>query len=137
MSQREVPKILIVDDDRFMRKTLKTMLRVVGQFDYEEADDGAAALESVSAGRHDLVICDVGMTPMGGLEFVAKLRNHPDETLRTTPVIMFTADTKEATIRGAAQLRVDGYLVKPVSPKQLADRLRAVFNPPRQARAGN
>ena len=48
---------------------------------------------------------------------------------------MFTGDKTEATIRGAAQLRVDGYLVKPVSPKQLADRLRSIFNPPKQARA--
>jgi CheY-like chemotaxis protein len=136
MSQRAIPKILIVDDDRFMRKTLKTMLRVVGQYDYEEADDGATALEAVTAGRHDLVICDIGMVPMGGLEFVEKLRNHQDETLRGTRVIMFTGDTKEATIRGAAQLRVDGYLVKPVSPKQLGDRLRTIFNPPQQARAG-
>lgn len=130
MSNPKTPRILIVDDERFMRTTVKQMLRLIGQFTFEEAGDGAAALLAVAGFKPDLVICDNGMAPMSGLEFLDKLRDHDDEALRRTPVIMLTGDAKEGTLLDAARMQVSGYLVKPVSPKQLGDRLRVVFGAP-------
>jgi two-component system, chemotaxis family, chemotaxis protein CheY len=136
MSKHEIPRILIVDDDNFMRKTVRMMLRTLGMHEYDEANSGAGALAAVREFRPNLVICDIGMTPMSGLEFVEKLRNHPDTTLCDTRVIMLTADAKKATILSAAQLRVDGYLVKPVSLKHLGDHLRTSLGMPHSAHTG-
>jgi two-component system chemotaxis response regulator CheY len=136
MNPPENKRILIVDDERFMRSTVKVMLRAIGQFTVEEAADGTAALEAVAMFKPDVVICDNGMAPMNGLEFVAKLRGHAEERLRGTPVVMLTGDAKEATLLDAAKLKVSGYLVKPVSAKQLGDRLRLLLNGAQPARTG-
>jgi two-component system, chemotaxis family, chemotaxis protein CheY len=121
-------KVLIVDDEPFMRRTIKVMLRVVGRFLVEEADDGASALDLVATFEPDLVLCDIRMPGMSGLQFVEQLRTHPLETLRNTPVLMLTVDAGEATILDAARLKVSGYLVKPVSPKQLGRHINAIFH---------
>jgi two-component system chemotaxis response regulator CheY len=135
MNNPQLRRILIVDDEPFMRATVKQMLRLSGQFTFEEAGDGAAALNAVAEFKPDLVICDNGMVPMTGLDFLKKLRAHEDEALRRTLVIMLTADAKEETLLGAARLKVSGYLVKPVSPKKLGERLRQVFTGSQSAQA--
>ena len=73
MSDREPPRILIVDDEPFMRTTVKAMLRMIGRFLVMDATDGTDALAKVSSFKPDLIICDIGMTPMGGIEFVDRL----------------------------------------------------------------
>ena len=130
MNKRENRRILIVDDERFMRSTVRVMLRTIGEFTVEEAADGAAALEALPHFKPDVILCDNSMTPMKGLDFVAKLRDHAEAALRGTPVVMLTGDAKEATLLGAAKLKVSGYLVKPVSAKQLAERLRGILDAP-------
>lgn len=64
---------------------------------------------------------------MNGLQFVERLRNHADPALREIAVVMQTVHDDVATIQSAAHLRIDGYLLKPMSPKRLGDRLRAIF----------
>jgi CheY-like chemotaxis protein len=112
-------RILVVDDERFMRTTIKSMLRAAGYFNVDEAADGAAALSTIDVFRPHLVLCDVAMSPMGGIEFVEKLRCHTDEARRGTRVIMLTANANEETVHLAKRLQLDGYLLKPVSSKQL------------------
>jgi len=129
-------RILVVDDESFMRSTVRLMLRVVGRFIVEEAADGAAALAALAVFRPDLVLCDVDMLPMGGIEFVEKLRYHTDHAQRGTRVIMLTADAKEATILTAARLQLNGYLLKPVSPKQLGALIHNVLKLPQSHLGG-
>jgi two-component system chemotaxis response regulator CheY len=119
-------KVLIVDDEAFMRKTIKAMLRVVGRFLVEEADDGDAALALLPTFRPDIVLCDIQMPRVDGLQFVQQLRSHREGDLRETPVLMLTVSADEATILGAARLKVSGYLVKPVSPKLLSSHISAI-----------
>ena len=119
-------KVLIVDDEPFMRRTIKAMLRVVGRFLVEEADDGDAALALLPTFRPDIVLCDIQMPRVDGLQFVRQLRNHREGDLRETPVLMLTVSADEATILGAARLKVSGYLVKPVSPKLLGSHISAI-----------
>jgi two-component system, chemotaxis family, chemotaxis protein CheY len=128
MSDVSGPRILLVDDEAFMRRTARSMLRATGRFIVEEAADGAAALALLAWFLPDLVLCDVGMLPMSGMEFVERLRCHTDHTQRGTRVIMLTADANEATILSAAQLQLSGYLLKPVSPKQLGALVRRALN---------
>jgi len=130
MSGLPGPRILVVDDESFMRMTVRSMLRVIGRFNVEEAADGAAALATLAVFRPDLVLCDIGMAPMGGIEFVEKLRRDHDEARRATRVIMLTADANEATILTVVRLRLVGYLLKPVSPKQLGALVRGVLGLP-------
>ncbi len=126
-SEADVRKVLVVDDEPFMRKTIKAMLRMVGKFLVEEADDGGAALALIPTFKPDIVLCDVRMPRVGGLQFVEQLRGHRDANLRDTPVIMLTVNADEATVLSATRLKVIGYLVKPVSPKQLAAHINAAL----------
>jgi two-component system chemotaxis response regulator CheY len=115
-----------------MRRTIRLMLRAVGRFRAEEADDGDAGLALVPIFRPDLVLCDIHMPRVNGLQFVEQLRNHRQGELRHTPVVMLTGSAEEETIMGAARLTISGYLVKPVSPKLLGSHINAIF-PGRQA----
>lgn len=120
-------KILVVDDERFMRATTKAVLRAVGRVLVTEADDGDAALIQVEQFHPDIVLCDVAMTRIGGLRFVELLRKHPEAQVRDTPVIMLSGHAEQQTIVAAAKLGINGYLIKPISPKQLGDELRNVL----------
>ena len=78
MSELEGRRILVVDDEPFMRRTIKAVLRVIDQFVIAEADNGVVALGLLAEFKPDVVLCDVAMPHMDGLEFVAQLREHPD-----------------------------------------------------------
>lgn len=127
MSNLEGLKILIVDDDPFMRRTIRAVLRAIDRFVVEEAADGDIALELIGVFKPDVALCDVVMPGTGGLEFVAQLRKHPEAALRLTPVIMLTGRADEATVRDAARLQIRGFVIKPISPKLLAGHLQTIF----------
>jgi two-component system chemotaxis response regulator CheY len=127
MRNLEGLRILVVDDEPFMRRTIRAVLRAIDHFDVEEAPDGDLALDLVAVFRPDVVLCDIAMPRMGGLQFVARLREHPVEELRLIPVMILTGQADETTVRGAARLRIDGFVVKPVSPKLLRAHLHNIF----------
>jgi two-component system chemotaxis response regulator CheY len=120
-------RILIVDDEPFLRTTVRLVLRQVGRFEVADADDGETALAKIDKFRPDLILCDIGMGGMSGLDFVARLRRLPDPKLARTPVVMLTADADVATVQEAIKAGVNGYLVKPVSAKMLAARLEQLL----------
>ena len=134
MSNLEGLKVLIVDDDPFMRRTIRAVLRAIDRFVVEEAADGDIALGLIDVFRPDLVLCDVVMPRAGGLEFVAHLRKNPDAALRLTPVIMLTGRTDEATVRDAARLADPWFRgqagLAEVAGGPLADHLRQAAGDP-------
>ena len=127
MDPCEGRKVLIIDDERFIRDMIKLVLRAVSRFDIAEADDGDTGLVQTDEFRPDVVLCDITMPRMGGLQYVAMLRKHPDARLRSTPVIILTGHAEEATVQDAVRLQVNGFLVKPVSPKSLSGPLRKIL----------
>ncbi len=129
MSGPPTLRVLIVDDESFVRSTIKAILRVIGDFAVTEAGDGEAALAllEIESNRPDLVLCDLNMQPMGGLQFVGALRSHANPALRDIAVVMVTVHADELSVQNAVRLKIAGYLVKPISPKQLRDRLQAIF----------
>ncbi len=129
MTNFESTRILIVDDEAFMRQTIRQMLKVMGSLMVSEAADGRAALYEVDKFKPDLVLCDVSMAPMTGIKFIEKLRAHADPERRQTPVIMLTAHTDEKIVADALKLGISGYVVKPVSPRHLAERVNAALKP--------
>ncbi len=120
-------KVLVVDDEPFMRKTIRAVLRAAAHFVTTEADDGDIALEMAERSKPDVVLCDITMPRMGGLRFVELLRKHREPRMRDLPVIILTGHAEKATVIAASKLRINGYLVKPISPKQLSDQLQIVL----------
>lgn len=102
-------RILVVEDDDVMRELLVLHLRSAG-YAVEDAPDAIAAGYAVLKAPPDLIVCDIGMPHMNGLEFVAAMR--ADKTVRRMPVIFLTAI--EDGIERARQLGTQEYLLKPL-----------------------
>ncbi|CUW41204.1 putative chemotaxis protein CheY [Magnetospirillum sp. XM-1] len=114
-------KVLVIDDQEFVRTIVKKMLQQVGIGQVVEAHDGNSGLEAAERERPDVVICDVQMRPMDGFGFVKMLRALPFG--RTLPVVMLTAHTDAATVGRAKELDVNAFLAKPVLPPALKEKI--------------
>ncbi len=119
-------KVLIIDDQEFVRTIVKKMLQQVGIGSVVEAHDGNSGLETVERERPDVVICDVQMRPMDGFGFVRMLRALPFG--KALPVVMLTAHTDAATVGRAKELDVNAFLAKPVLPPALKEKIVKVIS---------
>jgi len=123
--------ILIVDDEPFMRKTLTQMLKLLGISKIREATNGRHALNMLVGSpiveRPNLVLCDVGMDLMDGIELLEKMRGQSDLDIAGLPVIVVSAHSDMETVRKAADRYIAGYLVKPFTAEQLQARLEKVM----------
>ncbi|WP_096701404.1 response regulator [Magnetospirillum sp. 15-1] len=119
-------KVLIIDDQEFVRTIVKKMLQQVGVGSVVEAHDGNSGLETVEMERPDVVICDVQMRPMDGFGFVKMLRALPFG--KDLPVVMLTAHTDAATVGRAKELNVNAFLAKPVLPPALKEKIIKVMS---------
>ncbi|MEK9968448.1 MAG: response regulator [Ferrovibrio sp.] len=116
-------RILVIEDESYTRMMIGGLLRQIG-FNYiGEAAEGEAGFKETVRTRPQVVLCDVHMAPLDGLGYLAKLRGFANETIAATPVVFLTADKQQETVLTAKQLKVDGYLVKPVSLQVLRQRL--------------
>lgn len=125
-------KFLIVDDSPFMREVLRRVLRHFDVSSIREAGDGAEALEIMQAWTPDIILLDWEMSPFNGLDFTRMVRASTRGNECFTPVIMVSAHAEYWRIQQARNSGVNEYLVKPVSPKSLFSRIRAVIERPRQ-----
>lgn len=116
-------KVLIVDDSAVMRKIVERALRQGGLDLGEvlEAGNGAEALLAVRKGGLDLILSDINMPVMDGLEF---LRNLAAEDLaKGVPVVMITTEGSESRVVEALSAGARGYLRKPFTPEQVKERV--------------
>ncbi len=118
-------KILIVDDFSTMRRIIKTLLRELGFSNTHEADDGNSALPLLQSGGFDFVITDWNMPGMSGLHLLKAIRS--DAHLSTLPVLMVTAECKRDQVVEAAQVGVDGYIVKPFTADTLKEKIEKIW----------
>jgi DNA-binding response OmpR family regulator len=121
------PRVLIVEDDEEIAQALQRSLRMEG-YDVRSAPDGHAALEQSRAFAPDLVILDLGLPKIDGIEVAKRLRDSDD-----VPILILTArDAVEARVEGLDS-GADDYLVKPFERQELLARLRALLRrrPPR------
>ena len=114
-------KILVVDDEKTLVKGMKFNLENEG-YEVECAYDGAAALELAREGRFDLIILDVMMPEMDGLEACMKIREFSN-----VPIIMLTAKSEDADKLMGFECGADDYLTKPFEMKELLARVEAVL----------
>ena len=127
----EKEKILIIDDDadlrRFIRNELEEFYEILDAVDGEEG--GRKAVESIP----DLVVCDVKMPNVGGLELCAQLKQ--DELTQTIPIILLTGCANEEAELDGLQLGVDDYITKPFEIRKLKTRIKNLLKTRRELRA--
>src|SRR5438128_5772171 len=114
-------RILVVEDEMQIARTLRDYLEVAG-YEVTVVGDGGAALASARGERPDLVVLDLGLPTIDGLDVARELRR-----TATTPIVMLTARGEESDRIVGLELGADDYLVKPFSPKELVARVRAVL----------
>jgi two-component system response regulator MprA len=121
------PRVLVVEDDEEIAQVLQRSLRLEG-YEVRVAADGETALDQSAAFNPDLVILDLGLPKLDGMEVARRLRSADD-----VPILMLTArDALEARVEGL-DAGADDYLVKPFERQELLARLRALLRrrPPR------
>jgi two-component system chemotaxis response regulator CheY len=115
--------VLIVDDSSVMRKIVGRSLRQAGLDVVQvlEASNGSEALSLARENSLDLILSDINMPLMDGLEFVRQLRAL--ESAQQTPVVMITTEAGEGHVVQALSLGASGYIRKPFTPEQIKERV--------------
>lgn len=114
-------KVLVVEDEMKIARLVRDYLHQAG-FDVIEAVDGPTALSLARAERPDMVVLDLGLPGMDGLDVTRQLR-----ATSSVPIIMLTARSEETDRIVGLELGADDYVTKPFSPKELVARIRAVL----------
>jgi two-component system chemotaxis response regulator CheY len=116
--------ILAVDDSASMRQMVSFTLKGAG-YDVIEAEDGQKAFDKAKAGAVDLVLTDVNMPVMDGIELVKNLRTLPD--YKFTPILMLTTESAGDKKVQGKNAGATGWLVKPFNPEQLLATIKKVM----------
>jgi two-component system chemotaxis response regulator CheY len=119
-------RVLVVDDNDHMRALLRAMLHAIGLRNVTEAHDGSHAMTRLREQEVDVVITDLWMEPLDGLDFVRLLRRSPNSPCPTVPIIMVTGHSTLHHVIEARDAGVDELLTKPVAARDLVDRLHQV-----------
>ncbi len=119
-------QVLVVDDIPAIRRLLTQMLQQLGvTAPICQAADGLEAWELLQERLFDVVVCDINMPRMNGLELLKRLRGHPRH--EHTPFLLITGEVAEQIVAGAVESEVDGYLLKPFRLPALQRQLTAVL----------
>jgi len=117
--------ILVVDDDKGVRETIKKILGVFGGYSVVMASDGKEAIKKAYMEKPDLILLDISMPEMDGLKTL-KILKESVSTMRI-PVIMLTGHGEDIFKLSASQLYDEDYITKPVEARELVDRIEKVF----------
>ncbi len=119
--------VLIVDDSAAIRKILQRMLRQAGLDlgTVREAGDGVEALEKLRAQSVGLILSDINMPNMDGIQLLSLLKS--SAAFKHVPVIMITTEGGEAKVMEAVQLGASGYVRKPFTVDQIKEKLLGLF----------
>jgi len=114
-------RALIVDDSSVMRKIVERSLRQAGIdiAEVREAGNGAEALVALKASSADLVLCDINMPVMDGIEFLKQLQGLAN--VKGVPVVMITTECSESHVVQALSIGARGYIRKPFTPEQVKE----------------
>jgi len=124
-------KALIVEDNTHMRSLLRALLNSAGIKDIGEAINGLAGLEILRERKIDLVLTDLAMAPMDGLELTRHVRNDEKSPNPFVPIIMITGHTERYRVEAARDAGVTEFLAKPVTAHNLFARITEILERPR------
>ena len=125
-------KVLVIDDEHYTRKVIRTLLMTIGVKMIQEAPDGESGLEVIRTFAPDIVLCDWEMPGLDGPGFVRAVRSPDTFPYPDVPIIMLTAHGERSRVIEAARLGIHEYLLKPVSSQALQARILSVITHPRK-----
>ncbi|HMK57017.1 MAG TPA: response regulator [Dissulfurispiraceae bacterium] len=117
-------KILVVDDDKTTRKLLGLYLKAKG-YEVVTAENGLDAMEKLGTENINLVVTDMNMPYMDGIELTKNLR--ADDNWKDLPIVMVTTEADEDEKKRAFETGVDDYLVKPANAEQISDSIKKIL----------
>lgn len=115
--------VVVIEDQAFVRKTIVQLLGQLGFGRIGEADEGEAGLDECLRSNPDVVVCDIDMRPVNGLDFLTRLRASTEIRNPRTPVIFLTKHTESEIVKRALTLGVNAFVVKPPTLPALRDRI--------------
>jgi DNA-binding response OmpR family regulator len=119
-----MPKLLIVDDEEGVRALVRMTL-VSDSYRVFEAREGHTAIDLAHTYRPDLILLDVMLPDISGIEVCRALKNDP--TMASTTIIMLTAKAQQSDLTEAEQAGADGYFTKPFSPIALLQKVESIL----------
>jgi two-component system, chemotaxis family, chemotaxis protein CheY len=122
--------ILVVDDMATMTKIVCTLLRQLGFFNIDTASDGVSALEKIRHQPYSVIISDLNMAPMNGLEL---LRRGRTDSRFVSSFIMITGEAKPQHVIDAKRAGASGFLVKPFTAEALKAKIQEALASPKRA----
>jgi len=124
--------VMIVDDNDHMRRLLRSILEALSISQVREAANGMVALNDSKLMVPDVIITDIMMEPLNGLEFTRMLRDDPSHPATRVPVLMVTGFSEKQHVEAARDAGVTEFLAKPVTVKGVGARLESLLNNPRR-----
>jgi two-component system chemotaxis response regulator CheY len=124
-------RIIVIDDNAFMRRLIRGLLFGFGVREVYEAEDGASGLDSILAYKPDILITDWEMPILDGIEVTRLIRQQDASSNPFLPIILVTGYSEKARVIQARDAGVTEFLVKPISAKRLHDRILSVVAFPR------
>ena len=121
---RAVAKVLVIDDDPVILELLRVNFEIEN-FEVVTASDGREGLEKARTANPDVVLSDIMMPRIDGLELVSILREDP--RTRSLPIILLSAKAQNAEVQQGLDMGADDYVTKPFDPLELIDRVNAVL----------
>lgn len=124
--------VIVVDDNEHMRRLLRGILQALGVSELREADNGMTALNECKLFVPDVIITDMVMNPIDGLEFTRLLREDITHPSTCVPVLMITGHAEKSYVENARDAGVTEFLAKPVTVDGVGARLHSVIEKPRR-----
>jgi two-component system, chemotaxis family, chemotaxis protein CheY len=118
------PAFLVVDDSAIIRKMIITALRPLNPV-FREASSGLEALEQIMLRRYDVIMLDLNMPDMHGLEFLRFVRNH--NAFRDIPIVVITTQSDEHMRETVLSAGANEYITKPFAPQAVLERVKGLL----------
>jgi two-component system chemotaxis response regulator CheY len=119
-------RVLVVEDSATMRRFVTATLESGGRFEVTQAKNGFEALKLLPRGQYDLVVSDINMPDINGLELVRFIRD--SERHKDTPLILISTDNRPIDVERGMKLGADAYLCKPFPPEELLETAKRVMD---------
>lgn len=118
-------RLLVVDDSKLMRDMVAACLRPLGDVEFEFAGTGLEAIERLALAQFDIVVLDLNMPDVGGLEVIEFVR--AQDKLKTLPILIVTTRGDDASKARVIEAGASGFLSKPFSPVQILAEVRRLL----------